>query len=138
MAAWPTDSLKAKDVNETINTAINLKPPAEGNITVYPKTVQVTVPVNEFTEKTIKIPVKIINNSNYYNIKVVPQRVEVTFTTSLNRYANINPDLFEAEVDLEYWKKYGHSTLPVKIIRVPEFCKVVRVEPRNIDFIIRK
>jgi YbbR domain-containing protein len=138
MNTWPTDSLKAKDVNETIKTAINLKPPAEGNITIYPKTVQVKVPVNEFTEKTIRIPVKIINNTGYYNIKVIPQRVEVTFTTSLNRYADIDADLFEAQVDLEYWKKYGYSTLPVKIIRVPEFCKIVSVEPRNIDFIIKQ
>lgn len=138
MKTWPTDSLKAKDVDETINAAVSLKPPAEGNITVYPKIVQVKVPVNEFTEKTIKIPVKIINNSNYYNIKVVPQRIEVTFTTSLNRYADIDPDLFEAQADLEYWKKYGYSTLPVKIIRVPEFCKIVRIEPRNIDFIVKK
>ncbi len=138
MTTWPTDSLKAKNVNETINTGINVKPPAEGNITVYPKTVQVTVPVNEFTEKTIKIPVKIINNANYYNIKLVPQKIEVTFTTSLDRYATINPELFEAQVDLSYWQKYGYSTLPVKIIRVPDFCKVVRVEPRNINFIVKK
>lgn len=138
MTMWPTDSLKAMDVNETINTGINVKAPPQGNITVYPKIVQITVPVNEFTEKTIKIPVKIINNANYYNIKVVPQRIEVTFTTSLNRYAEIDPDLFEAQVDLEYWKKYGYSTLPVKITRVPEFCKIVRIEPRNIDFIIKK
>lgn len=138
LKSWPTDSLKAMDVNETISAGINVKAPVQGNITVYPKTVQVTVPVNEFTEKTIKIPVKIINNSSYYNIKVVPQRVEVTFTTSLDRYAQIDPDLFEAQVDLEYWKKYGYSTLPVKIIRVPDFCKIVSVEPRNIDFIVKK
>jgi YbbR domain-containing protein len=138
MTMWPTDSLKAADVSETINTGINVKAPAQGNITVYPKMVQVTVPVNEFTEKTIKIPVKIINNANYYNIKVVPQRIEVTFTTSLDKYAQIDPDLFEAQVDLEYWKKYGYSTLPVKIIRVPDFCKIVRIEPRNIDFIVKK
>ena len=138
MTAWPTDSLKATDVNETISVGVNVKAPAQGNITVYPKMLQVTVPVNEFTEKTIKIPVKIINNANYYNIKLVPQRVEVTFTTSLDRYAEIDPDLFEAQVDLDYWKKYGYSTLPVKIIRVPDFCKIVRIEPRNIDFIVKK
>jgi len=138
MTTWPTDSLKATDIDESIKTAINLKPPAEGNITIYPKTVQVRVPVNEFTEKTIKIPVKIINNPNYYNVKLVPQRIEVTFTTSLDRYADIGADLFEAQVDLDYWAKYGYSSLPVKIIRVPEFCKIVRIEPRNIDFIVKK
>lgn len=138
MTTWATDSLKMSNVSETINASLNLKAPEEGNISVYPKTVQIKVPVNEFTEKTIRIPVKIINNQNYYNVKVVPQRIVVTFTTSLDRYADINADLFEAQADLEYWKKFGYSTLPVKVTRVPAFCKIVRIEPRNIDFIVKK
>lgn len=138
LTTWGTDSLKMSDVSESISTNINLKAPTEGNISIYPKTVKVSVPVNEFTEKTIKIPVKIINNQAYYNVKVVPQRIEVTFTTSLNRYTEITSDLFEAQADLDYWKNFGYSTLPVKITRVPEFCKIVRIEPRNIDFIVKK
>ncbi|PJJ84325.1 YbbR-like domain-containing protein [Mucilaginibacter auburnensis] len=138
MTTWPTDSLKVNDVNENIVTTVGLKTPSAGNINIYPKAVKVIVPVNEFTEKTIKIPLRIINNANYYNVKLIPQRVTVTFTTSLDKYADIDADLFEAQVDMEYWQKYGYSTLPVKIIRVPDFCKVVRIEPRNIDFIVKK
>ena len=35
-------------------------------------------------KKTVSIPVKLVNNRNYYNVKIFPQKVKVTFTTSLS------------------------------------------------------
>jgi len=138
ISAWKTDSLTLKDVDETISSHLNLEQPKEGNISIYPKNVEVTVPVNEFTEKTIEVPVKLVNNYNYFNVKVFPQKVKVTFTTSLNKYADIDEDLFEAEADLDMWKKHSYTVLPVMLTKLPEFCKVVKIEPKNIDFIIKK
>ncbi|WP_183567363.1 YbbR-like domain-containing protein [Mucilaginibacter sp. SP1R1] len=136
--SWKTDSLLARDVSESINTRINLQSVKEGNLNVYPKTVQVIIPVDEFTEKTLDIPVKLINNHNYDNVKVFPQRVKVTFTTALSRYPDMTEDLFEATADLDLWRDHDYSSLPVKLTRVPPFCKIVKVSPGNIDFIIKK
>jgi YbbR domain-containing protein len=138
ISEWKTDSIKAGDVNETINTRVNLQAVSEGNLTIYPKSVQVVIPVDEFTEKTLDIPVKLINNHNYDNVKVFPQKVKVTFTTSLNRYKDMSDDLFEATADLDLWRDHGYSTLPVQLTRFPPFCKIVKVSPANIDFIIKK
>ncbi len=136
--SWKTDSLKAEDVNETINTRVNLEPVREGNISIYPKSVQVFVPVNEFTEKTVEVPVKLINNAEYYNVKVFPLKVKVTFTIPLNNYTGINEEYFEAQADLDLWKKHNYKMLPVKITKQPDFCKVVKIEPQFIDFIVKK
>jgi YbbR domain-containing protein len=136
--SWGTDSLVLDSVNETVRGRINMQPPKEGGISVYPKSVQVVLPVDEFTEKTISVPVKLINNRNYYNVKVFPQKVKITFTTSLNRYAEMDEDFFEAAADLSLWRDRGYSTLPVKLTRLPTYCKIVKIEPQNIDFIVRK
>ncbi len=61
---WKTDSLKATNVSDSIKTRIKLAPVKEGNIGIYPNSVQVQIPVNEFTEKTIDVPVILVNNSN--------------------------------------------------------------------------
>jgi len=135
---WNTDSLKLDSVNETVRGRIDLQPPKEGSISISPKSVQVVLPVDEFTEKTISIPVKLINNYDYYRVKIFPQKIKVTFTTSLNRYAEMDEDFFEAAVDFSLWHDHGYTTLPVKLTRVPAYCKVVRIEPQNIDFIVRK
>ena len=135
---WKTDSLKANDVDETIISRINLEDSKEGNVSIYPKSVQVTVPVNEFTEKTIEVPVKLVNNYDYYNVKVFPLKVKVTFTTALSSYADIDAEYFEAQADLDMWKKHSYKMLPIKLTKLPDFCKVVKIEPQNVDFIIKK
>jgi YbbR domain-containing protein len=125
-------------VNETVRGRLNLETPKEGNISISPKSVQVVMPVDEFTEKTISIPVKLVNNRDYYRVKIFPQKVKITFTTSLNRYAEMDEDFFEAQADLTLWRDRGYSTLPVKLTRIPAYCKIVKIEPQNIDFIVRK
>jgi YbbR domain-containing protein len=136
--SWNTDSLKQDSIDETIKTNLSLQPSKEGNLSVYPRAVKVQVPVDEFTEKTVDVPVKLINNRNFYNVKIFPLKVKVTFMTSLRRYPEIDDDFFEASADLSLWQDRGYSTLPVKLTRLPEYCKIVRIEPQNIDFIIHK
>lgn len=135
---WKTDSLKATNVSDSIKTRIKLAPVKEGNIGIYPNSVQVQIPVNEFTEKTIEVPVILVNNSNYYNVNVLPKKVKVTFTTTLNKYTVMTEEYFEAQADLDMWKRYGYKVLPVKVTKLPDFCRVVKIEPQNVDFIIKK
>ncbi|MGV8878844.1 MAG: YbbR-like domain-containing protein [Sphingobacteriaceae bacterium] len=136
--SWKTDSLVATDVNESLNRRLSLQSVKEGNMTIYPKIVEVSIPVDEFTEKTIEVPVKLINNKQFYNVKLFPAKVKITFTTSLSSYASINENFFEAVADLNQWREHGYRYFPVQLVRVPPFCKVVKVEPENVDFIIRK
>jgi len=136
--SWDTDSLKSDSTNETIRANVGLLPSREGNVSIYPKSVQVVIPIEEYTEKEISIPVKLVNNRDYYRVKMFPLKVTVTFTTSLNRYAQMDEDLFEATADLNLWKEHGYTSLPVKLSRRPAYCKVVKIEPQNIDFIVRK
>jgi YbbR domain-containing protein len=135
---WETDSLKLDSVDETIRTTLALKPVNEASVSIYPRSVRVRVPVDEFTEKTVEIPVKLVNNHTGYDVKIFPQKVKVTFTTSLRRYPELDEDYFEAAADLNLWKNNGYSALPVKLTRSPSYCKIVKIEPQNIDFIIRK
>ena len=67
-----------------------------------------------------------------------PTCLRVTFTTSLRRYPELDEDYFEAAADLSLWQNNGYSALPVKLTRSPGFCKIVKIEPQNIDFIVHK
>ncbi|RYD89425.1 MAG: YbbR-like domain-containing protein, partial [Sphingobacteriales bacterium] len=138
ITSWKTDTLALNDINEPVNTQLKMQPVKEGNMSVYPKAVQVNIPVDEFTEKTLQIPVKLINNRNYYDVKVFPQKVKVTFVTSLTDYPDINESFFEANADLDLWQTKGYSVLPVKLKRLPPYCRIVKIEPANVDFIIKK
>lgn len=135
---WRTDSIKALNINESLNARVPLQSVKEGNLIIRPKTVSVNIPIDEFTEKTMEIPVKLINNHNYYDVKIFPQKIKVTFTTSLNTYAEMDEDDFEAVADLDQWRHNGYSTLPVKVTRLPSYSKVVKMQPQVVDFIVKK
>jgi hypothetical protein len=36
------------------------------------------------------------------------------------------------------WVEKNYPVLPVSLSRVPEYCKIVRIEPQAVDFIILK
>jgi YbbR domain-containing protein len=135
---WKTDTLEMDGVNQTIRATLPLQRVKEGNMSVYPKSVQIRVPVEEFTEKKLKIPIKVINNPHYYNVKIVPQHINITFTVPLSRYMEIDEDFFEATVDLSLWEQQNYTVLPVNITRMPSYCKVVNITPQNVDFLVRK
>jgi YbbR domain-containing protein len=135
---WKTDSLTARDAEDPIDKVVRLQQVAESNMTVYPKNVRVHVPVSEFTEKTVEVPVKLINNKNYYSINMFPQRVKITFTVALSKYAQTDEHDFEAVADLSFWQDQGYKQLPVKVTQFPSYCKLVRIEPQNLDFIVKE
>jgi len=135
---WKTDTLKAKDISGNISSKISLKRPMLANINIYPSYAEVKVPIDEFTEKTVEVSIKVRNNRNYYDIKLLPDKVKITFMTSLGNYSKIDRDSFEATVDLDSWTEKSYRQLPVLLTRFPDFCKLVRIEPQALDFIIKK
>jgi YbbR domain-containing protein len=137
ISEWETDTLKLDSVSETVMTTVGLQPVSENNITIHPKNVEVTIPVEEFTEKILTVPVKLINN-DYGEVKIFPQKVKITFTVALTKYAQIDEDFFEATANMDLWRYHGYKSLPVVVSKVPSFCKIVNIEPANIDFIIKK
>jgi YbbR domain-containing protein len=135
---WKTYSLSLTDIENPVDKVVHLQAALESNMTIAPKNVSVHVPVNEFTEKTIDVPVKLVNNKNYYNVKIFPQKVKIAFTVALNKYAEIDEHSFEAVADLSAWQVNGAKQLPVKVTVFPPYCKLVGVTPQNVDFFVKE
>lgn len=133
---WYTDTLRLSNISSEITTKIGFQNIKGTNIDVYPKHVKVYIPVEEFTEKTLEIPLKITNNSNK-EIKLIPEKVKVTFLTALGNYPKIERDSIIATVDLNNWLKNSYSQLPVSLTQFPAFSKLVRIEPQIVDFLIK-
>jgi len=135
---WKTDTLKLENLQNTTVTRVAMMQNKFKNVNIFPASVEVNVPVDEFTEKTIELPLKVINNPEYYSLKLYPKKVKVTFLVALSSYQQINEEFMEATVDLNEWKQLHHQQLSVTMTRFPEFCKFVRVVPNKVDFIIEK
>jgi len=135
---WETDTFRRKDIESDLTSRLFLQQKGKANINVYPTSVEVNVPVGEVTEKILELPLKVENAERYSSVRLIPSKVKVTVLVSLKNYSNITPSSFEAIVNMENWTENKVSTLPVILTKFPEFCKIVRINPQNIDFIIRR
>ncbi|MDF3078525.1 MAG: hypothetical protein K0S09_2414 [Sphingobacteriaceae bacterium] len=133
---WVSDSLKASDVSSSIFSQVTLKRSAKTNISIYPNVVDVRIPVDQFTETSFDVPVNVLN-SRSYDVKTLPGKVKITFLTALSNYHHNTPDSFEATLDLNLWKQFGYSQLPVHLSKRPPYCKIVSIQPQAVDFIVK-
>lgn len=135
---WLTDTFKRKSVDATINEKVSLIKSKEANISIYPTATEATITVQEFTEKDLNIPIKVINNNEYYNVKLVPDKVKITIMVSLSDFAHTKESDFEAVADLNLWKKDNANMLPVQIVKRKSYSKIRKIEPLQVNFIIKK
>jgi len=135
---WDTDTLRRKDLKSDLTGRVFLQQKGKTNINVYPTMVEIKVPIGEVTEKVLEIPIKIENSEKYTSVRLIPSKINVTVLVSLKNYSNITPNSFEAIVNLENWKENKVKTLPVILTQFPDFCRIVKISPQNVDFIITK
>ncbi len=135
---WKTDTLSLNNVQYTTKTRLAMVHNQMKNVSTFPASVEVRIPVEEFTEKTVEVPLKVINNKEYHDIKLYPKKVQVTFQVPLSSYQQVDEQFIEAVLDLNEWKQLAHETLRVKITRFPDFCKLVKCSPAKVNFIIEK
>ncbi|WP_240903172.1 hypothetical protein [Sphingobacterium sp. SGG-5] len=133
-----TDTVYGTDVHTDIRTVVNINRKQRTNITIHPAVAEVTIPVGELTEKQIEVPLHVRHSSPYTSVRIIPSKVTITALVSLKDYGKWTARDFEAVVDLDNWTKNQVKSLPVQLIKAPEFCEVVRIEPQNIDFFVRK
>ncbi len=135
---WETDTIRQTDVKGSIRTIANLRQNQRANINVYPTSVEVDIPVGEVTEKVLEIPLKAENAKAFSSVRLLPAKVKLTVMVSLRDFMKVTASSFEAVVNMDDWVNDGVTNLPVIITQMPEFCELVKVEPQNVDFFVRK
>ena len=135
---WDTDTFRMKGIGGNISSNISLKKSKEANISIFPNRVEFKLDVEEFTEKEFDIPIKVVNNPDYYRVKLVPSSVKVYAWTSLSDYASVDENHVSATVDLSLWRDKKATRLPVIIVNNNPFVQINRLNPQQVDFMVSK
>lgn len=125
---------KYEDINQISKSSqytLQLKSPIAGMNCLSQDTVLFTLPVSQFTESTIVLPIS--NDTKDQKTKFFPDKVEVTYTVALPDYKKVHKDLFYLYIHPDV----NHSgKREVEVIKKPDFVQIKKINPEKVEYII--
>lgn len=132
-----TDKLSMQNIAQTIEQKITLHKPNIPNVEVSVENVEVTIPVEKFTEGATEVPILVSNLPEGHKMKLFPEKVELKYLVPLNRFDEAKNTVFKVYVD--YMDTQGGSQkLRVTVKDAPSYVNSVRVIPETVEYIIQK
>lgn len=103
--------------------------------TISPEKVTLTIDVEKYTEKELKVPVEIKNKPDKIKMKIFPSEIKVLFTVGLSRFESIKPSDFGVSVDYNSIINDINS-LNISVYKKPDFIQALRFNPEKVEFLI--
>ena len=135
MSFLSTEKISLNDLSAYIEKRVRVNHPE--NTRISQETVLVEIPVEQFTEKTFKVPVQVKNEPSGVSIKLFPSEVNVSFLVGLSEYENVTPADFKTLVDYQQ-ADYDSETLDISVEEQPPFIQMLRIMPQEVDFLIEE
>lgn len=125
-----------KKGNKTVTRTVQLQP-IEGaafDLTA----VTVAIPIEEYTEKTLKIPVVCPNIPLHYRLRTFPSAVNVICNIPLSRFKALSEEEFDIQVPFEYLEQNMSGICPIQLSRKPDWVRTATLVPDRIEFILEQ
>jgi len=133
-----TQLLKLSNVNSTIQKYVKLSlADKELDFELSESKINVTIPVDKFTETTFTANIHVINCPPNIKIKIYPDKANLTFQVSMNNYTKLNDHNFNLVVD---YNDIDHSSdkVGLKVLNAPEYIKSLSIKPQKTEYLIIK
>lgn len=131
-----TNILEIKNI-EAYQTVVKLplKHPNNAQVFFSPDTVNVTIKADKFTERTLAVSIKAINNKD--SIMIFPNNAMVTFRVSLSNFEKATQNDFRVEADFSKADALG-NTLPLQLKKWPLYATDLSIRPKAVEYFILK
>ncbi len=131
-----TEFHEFNQINQRINRNLDIRPIRK--VEISHRKVQVTIPVEQFTEDIIDVRIRVLNKPDTANVRLFPDAVNIHFNIALSDYSRIQEIPIEAVVDMKNLNYRTVDRLNVEIINLPPYISNVRYNPKQVEYIIEK
>lgn len=107
-------------------------------ITASPDVVTLIVQVEEYTEKTLEIPVICSDLPPHLTLRTFPSTVQLTCNVPLSRFKDITENDFLVDIKYADLEKNLNGVLPVTLEKKPSWVKQVSLYPEKIEFVLEQ
>lgn len=116
----------------------NLELEALGGVNFEAETVSVVVPVEEYTEKSLRIPVVCEGIPAQYIVRTFPPEIEVTCNLPVSRFKDLTADDLAIHIPYKDLEQVFSGIIPVDLTKKPEWIHAYTLNPGKIEFILEK
>ena len=138
LTEWLTQPLILSDLKSDYKAPLKLKTPLqEGPIRIRPTEVEVSIEIEQYTERSLFVPLSILNAPD--SLQIFPENIRVNCVVGLSQYNAVNDSLFRLEADLKGIPlNASNNTVPVQLTRFPDFVQNIQFSPQSVEFFIVK
>ncbi len=124
------------NVKNNVNVKVSLT--RNDSVNSFTDSIYVVVPVEKYTEASVEVPVKIINNPNNVTVRTFPDKVQIIYLVALKDYKKVDNSMFFVEADYAEIVDDPDSKIKVNISEKPDLVDITRVIPESVEYIIIK
>ncbi len=128
------EAFEKKNVMSPIHQKIAIQKVDLPKIKYHQNKVNLDVSVEKITEKTLSIPIQIINAPNT-NIVIYPKKAKVTFQVLLSEFNKIHKEDFVLIAD---YNQKGSKHLKLKLANTPKKIAGVKLDINQVEYLILK
>jgi len=134
-----TEKLVLNNLNQKVEQQTDIQLPEDLDGLVALSTQKVTLQINldEYAQKTIQLPVRVLNAPANTSVKTFPSTVNVTITVPYNLFDSLNTSTIKATVDFKQIANQKEK-LPVTVSSSIIDSKITQILPQKVEFVIRK
>ncbi|PKQ63343.1 CdaR family protein [Labilibaculum manganireducens] len=131
-----TEELVLTNLHKTVKKKVSLKQ-IEG-LEFDQQKVEITVPVEQFTEEKVTVPIKVSNLPDSLILRLFPGDVKVSYFVGFKKHDKVSVDLFDVRVDYNQTSDEGSNKLKIQLLRSPGFVTNVRFYPQEVTYLKEK
>lgn len=129
--------LSLQNVEKSISETVQIVSPSDDIVKINPSKIQVEWPVAEFSQGKFTLPVEVINLPPGLELKLVPERISVSFDIAVDDFSAVTQENFRVVCDYSKRHEKENFMLPT-LVKQPKGAVNIVFEPKKIDFFIFK
>jgi hypothetical protein len=135
LTSVPTVYTEINNGNKTITRKLKLR--KIDGATFDPDVVSVTIPIEEYTQKTFDVPIVCKHVPPGYTIRMFPSAVKITCNVPLSLFKDLSGEDFAVETFVVS-PEQSASMIPLRLVRKPDWANHVSLSQDSIEFILEQ
>ncbi len=131
-----TEPVIMSDLNRSFDMELEMQP--QHKVEYDPLEVWIQVPIEKFTEASLKVQIEVINMPDSLLLRPFPPAVTVSCQIGLSAYETLNEHLFRAVIDYAEVGNMLGNKLKVQIIKMPVYIQSVNFTPKSVEYIVER